>query len=63
MEADNLSDNQSKLEFNNHSACAGEGERIKCVIIGDGGTGKTSLLIVFAEGKFPEVRLKIMSSS
>lgn len=30
---------------------------IKAVIVGDGGCGKTSLLMVFARGDFPKVRL------
>ncbi|XP_058017572.1 rho-related GTP-binding protein RhoD-like, partial [Ahaetulla prasina] len=28
---------------------------IKLVVIGDGGCGKTSMLIVFAKGEFPKV--------
>lgn len=28
---------------------------VKVVLVGDGGCGKTSLLMVFAEGNFPEV--------
>ena len=31
-------------------------EKIKCVVVGDGGSGKTSLLTVYAKGEFPEVR-------
>ena len=31
-------------------------EKIKCVVVGDGGCGKTSLLTVHAKGEFPEVR-------
>ena len=30
-------------------------ESIKCVFVGDGDVGKTSLLTVYVEGKFPEV--------
>jgi Ras-related C3 botulinum toxin substrate 1 len=33
---------------------AGEGVRIKLVAVGDGAVGKTSLLIAFAKGTFPE---------
>ena len=32
------------------------GEELKIVIVGDGGCGKTSLLMVYAKGDFPEVR-------
>lgn len=31
-------------------------EELKIVIVGDGGCGKTSLLMVYANGDFPEVR-------
>lgn len=31
--------------------------RKKIVIVGDGACGKTSLLIVYQNGKFPEVRI------
>lgn len=34
----------------------GEGEELKIVIVGDGGCGKTSLLMVYAKDYFPEVR-------
>ena len=30
-------------------------EELKIVIVGDGGCGKTSLLMVYAKGDFPEV--------
>lgn len=33
-----------------------QGEELKIVIVGDGGCGKTSLLMVYAKGDFPEVR-------
>lgn len=33
-----------------------DGGELKIVIIGDGGCGKTSLLMVYAKGDFPEVR-------
>lgn len=32
------------------------GEELKIVVVGDGGCGKTSLLMVYAKGDFPEVR-------
>lgn len=32
------------------------GKELKIVIVGDGGCGKTSLLMVYAKGDFPEVR-------
>lgn len=31
-------------------------QELKIVIVGDGGCGKTSLLMVYAKGDFPEVR-------
>lgn len=31
-----------------------KGEELKIVIVGDGGCGKTSLLMVYAKGDFPE---------
>lgn len=34
---------------------------LKIVIVGDGGCGKTSLLMVYAKGDFPEVRRTFMS--
>lgn len=37
------------------SARKNDGE-LKIVIVGDGGCGKTSLLMVYAKGDFPEVR-------
>lgn len=33
-----------------------KGDELKIVIVGDGGCGKTSLLMVYAKGDFPEVR-------
>lgn len=36
-------------------AARAEREEVKVVLVGDGGCGKTSLLMVFAEGAFPEV--------
>ena len=33
-----------------------KGHELKIVIVGDGGCGKTSLLMVYAKGNFPEVR-------
>lgn len=32
------------------------GHQVKIVIVGDGGCGKTSLLMVYAKGDFPEVK-------
>lgn len=32
------------------------GQQLKIVIVGDGGCGKTSLLMVYAKGDFPEVK-------
>jgi len=37
-------------------------ERIKCVVVGDGGSGKTSLLTVYAKGEFPEVKVECNTS-
>lgn len=38
------------------SAAAPSGKKeVKVVIVGDGGCGKTSLLMVYAKGSFPEV--------
>lgn len=34
--------------------------RRKLVIVGDGSCGKTCLLMVFSEGKFPEVWIMIL---
>lgn len=31
-------------------------KELKIVIVGDGGCGKTSLLMVYSQGSFPEVR-------
>lgn len=44
----------------NASQAAGEeaphsGRSVKVVLVGDGGCGKTSLMMVFANGAFPEV--------
>lgn len=44
----------------NESQAAGEdapnsGRSVKVVLVGDGGCGKTSLMMVFANGAFPEV--------
>lgn len=39
-------------------AAPGSGRKeLKIVIVGDGGCGKTSLLMVYSQGSFPEVRL------
>lgn len=38
-----------------------KGGEFKFVIVGDGGCGKTSLLMVYAKGDFPEVRGASMS--
>lgn len=35
---------------------SGNGQQLKIVIVGDGGCGKTSLLMVYAKGDFPEVK-------
>lgn len=44
------------MSMNNLQGAAGiQSVRRKLVIVGDGACGKTSLLIVFAKGKFPEV--------
>lgn len=38
-------------------AAPGPGRKeLKIVIVGDGGCGKTSLLMVYSQGAFPEVR-------
>ncbi|NWH72890.1 RHOF protein, partial [Piaya cayana] len=37
-----------------NGALSGGAKEVKAVIVGDGGCGKTSLLMVFAEGSFPE---------
>lgn len=40
-----------------HTAAPGLGRKeLKIVIVGDGGCGKTSLLMVYSQGSFPEVR-------
>ena len=39
------------------TAAPGLGKKeLKIVIVGDGGCGKTSLLMVYSQGSFPEVR-------
>lgn len=39
------------------TAAPGPGRKeLKIVIVGDGGCGKTSLLMVYSQGSFPEVR-------
>lgn len=39
------------------TAAPGRGKKaLKIVIVGDGGCGKTSLLMVYSQGSFPEVR-------
>ncbi|XP_067911115.1 rho-related GTP-binding protein RhoF isoform X5 [Heterodontus francisci] len=38
----------------NHNSTGADGKELKIVIVGDGGCGKTSLLMVFAKGDFPE---------
>ncbi|XP_048467369.1 rho-related GTP-binding protein RhoF isoform X2 [Rhincodon typus] len=38
----------------NLKAAGADGKELKIVIVGDGGCGKTSLLMVFAKGDFPE---------
>lgn len=38
-----------------------KGAELKIVIVGDGGCGKTSLVMVYAKGDFPEVRRASMS--
>lgn len=35
-------------------------DELKIVIVGDGGCGKTSLLMVYAKGDFPEVSENII---
>jgi GTPase SAR1 family protein len=49
----------------NASQVAGEeapqsGHSVKVVLVGDGGCGKTSLMMVFAKGAFPEVSALIL---
>lgn len=42
----------------------GSGKKeVKVVIVGDGGCGKTSLLMVYAKGAFPEVSLGALLGS
>lgn len=38
------------------------GRPIKVVLVGDGGCGKTSLMMVFANGAFPEVSALTLGS-
>ncbi len=45
----------------NGTAKKGQVKELKIVIVGDGGCGKTSLLMVYAKGDFPEVRGASMS--
>lgn len=41
----------------------GFGIRRKLVVVGDGACGKTSLLITFSKGYFPEVRIEATQCS
>lgn len=46
-------------DMTQNGTVAGNGtqaDSLKIVIVGDGGCGKTSLLMVYAKGDFPEVR-------
>lgn len=51
-----------KKDMTQNGTVAGNGtqaDALKIVIVGDGGCGKTSLLMVYAKGDFPEVRFLI----
>lgn len=57
MEAANGAVPEGAAEQPRGPAAAPSGRKeVKVVIVGDGGCGKTSLLMVYAKGSFPEVR-------
>ena len=54
----NVADKSEPI-FDNPEAKKMNQNAINCVVVGDGAAGKTSLLTVYANGEFPEVRCSV----